>query len=504
MIATRRPNFPALLSLSTVLVCLLANPGVSEPRWPQFRGPGGLAIAADQELPDRFGPDRNVLWKKEVSLGHSSPIIWGDRLILTSTEGARASVTSYRRSDGAIQWRKNFDMKGVEPLNHRHADGASPTPCTDGKRIYAYFGGHGLITLDLAGEVLWERTFPIAPNVFGTGTSPIYHDGSVILVRDVNGISGIHCIDAATGKDRWTTGRPEVRVNYGSPFVWRNGEREELVIAGTGILKSYDLEKGKPLWWVNNVTAFVCTTPVASPEVLYFAGWSTSNVAPENRLATGFDHTSGIPQNVFENLDLFFSHLDKNADGLLQQDEIPESRMRDSFSMMDFNKNGAWDKQEIQGLMGFPTAPGNNNVLGVRAGGEGDITKSHVLFEKTKGVPYVASPLLYKNRLYYVKKGGLISCIDPKTGEPFYETQRLGVGGEYYSSPVGVGERILIGSVRGTMFVLGTGNKLEIVARNEFEEEIFATPAVVENTLYLRTAGHLYAIGGKTAGGSAE
>ena len=116
----------------------------------------------------------------------------------------------------------------------------------------------------------------------------------------------------------------------------------------------------------------------------------------------------------------------------------------------------------------------------------------------------MASPLLYRGRLYYVKKGGYVSSVDADSGEAFFEASRLGVGGEYYASPVGVGDRVLIGSSRGTMFVLGTGDELEIVARNEFDEGIYATPAIVANTMYLRTAGHLWAIGNAGAVASGD
>ena len=497
VISTRR-SF-ATVSLSFLLLAsgvgLAAASDGPAAAWPQFRGAGGLAVAADQRIPDEFGPDRNVLWKCEVPHGHSSPVVWGDHILLTGSKGSTLSVICFERSDGSELWQKDFEMKGTEEVSHKDSDPAAPTPCTDGARVHVYFGAYGLITLDMKGEVLWERPFAIEDNMFGTGTSPILHGGSLFLVRDVAGISALHCIDAATGEDRWVTVRPEAQANYGSPFVWKNAEREELIVAGSGVLKSYDLAEGNPLWWVNGVTSFVCTTPTASADALYFAGWSTGNTTSESRLATGFDHTSGIPEEVFGDVDRFIAYLDKDEDGILQPDEIPSSRAKDAFGFLDFNKNGVWEKEEIQGFLSFPVAPGRNNVIGVRAGGEGDVTKSHVLFEKRRGVPYVASPLLYKDRLYYAKKGGLLSCIDPETGKPHYETERLGVGGEYYSSPIGVGDRVFIGTVRGTMFVLGTGSELEIVAANEFDEGIFATPAVIDNTMYLRTTGHLYAIG---------
>ena len=301
-------------------------------------------------------------------------------------------------------------------------------------------------------------------------------------------------IDPATGEDRWVTARPEAQTNYGSPFIWKNAEREELIVAGSSVLKSYSLDKGEVLWWISGITSFVCTTPTASEDVLYFAGWSTGNSQPETRLAAGFDHTSGIPDEVFEDVSAFIDFLDKDKNGVIQIEEVPESRAKDAFNFLDFNKNGNWEREEIEGFLNIPVAPGRNNVIGVRAGGKGDVSKTHVLFEKRRGVPYVASPLLYRDRLYYVKKGGLVSCVDAKTGKAHYAAQRLGVGGECYSAPVAIGDRIFLGTVAGTMFVLNAGKELEVVAANEFGEGIFATPAVVENTMYLRTTKHLYAI----------
>jgi outer membrane protein assembly factor BamB len=193
------------------------------------------------------------------------------------------------------------------------------------------------------------------------------------------------------------------------------------------------------------------------------------------------------------------AHLDRNGDGALQIDEIPLGRAKDAFASIDFDRSGGWDKAELQGFVDAPVASGRNVLVAVRGGGRGDVTESHVLWEKTKGLPYVASPLLHAGRLYYVKKGGFMSSVDVKSGTALYEAERLGGGGgEYYASPVGIGDRVLVGSVRGTMFVLGAGDRLEIVSRNDFGEGIFATPAVVENTMYLRTARHLWAIGGAT------
>jgi outer membrane protein assembly factor BamB len=488
---------------ATTVLLFAASASAQALEWPQFRGPEGRATAADQRLPDEFGPDRNVFWKQETPEGHSSPIVWGDRIFLTGSEGATLSVLAYSRRDGALLWKRDFASAGEEQLRHRDATPAAPTPCTDGERVHAYFGGYGLVTLDMEGQLLWEHRFPVESSAFGTGSSPILDGGSLYLVRDTPTFSAVHAFDAVTGEERWTTPRPEASLNYSTPFLWRHRDRTELVVAGSTVVKSYDGASGEVLWWVNGQTVFVCPTPTASKDVLYFGGWSTPNAATEDRLAAGFPPEAGLTPEILADPPRFVAHLDRNGDGRLQVEELPEGRAKDAFAYLDSDRSGTWDLEEIERTAeSYRSAPGRNVLVAIRAGGRGDITDTHVMWEKTKGLPYVASPLLHDGRLYYVKKGGYVSSVDADTGEPFFEAARLGVGGEYYASPVGVGDRVLVGASRGTMFVLATGDELEIVARNEFDEGIYATPAVVDNTMYLRTARHLWAIGDARAAAS--
>lgn len=464
--------------------------------WPQFRGPESSQVAAGQSIPDEFGPDRNVLWKIEVPAGHSSPVVWGDRVFLTGYDGQTLSILAYDRTAGTLLWRKDLEAAGEEPLLHRDATPAAPTPCTDGERVYAYFGTYGLVALDMNGSLVWEHRFPVAQSSFGTGSSPVLDRGTLYLVRDVTGFSAVHAFDAATGEERWMTSRPEAGLNYSTPLVWRNAQRTEVVVAGSTLVKSYDAATGEALWWVGGQTVFVCPSPTASNDTLYFGGWSTPNAATEDRLTAGFGPNSGLTPELLDDPSQLVAHLDKNGDGGLQPEEVPEGRVRDAFPYLDTDRNGSWEPKEMELTANRnQMAPGRNVLVAIRAGGEGDVTDTHVTWERAKGIPYVASPLLYEGRLYYVKKGGYLSAVDAATGEPFFERARLGEGGEYYASPLGVGDRVLIGSVRGTMFVLATGDALEIVARNQFDEGIFATPAIVANTMYLRTEGHLYAIG---------
>ena len=501
MLKTARIRILPTTALLVATFCLAGGLRAEPGGWPQFRGADGVGSVPGAKLPDEFGPDRNVRWQQEVPSGHSSPVVWGDRLFLTGHEGSKLLVLCYRRSDGELLWKRAFEMQGKEEFYHRDSNPAAPTPATDGKRVHAYFGAYGLITLDVKGELVWEQKFPVEAGQFGTGSSPILDGKKLYLLRDVGGLSALHAFDAESGKELWVTARPDARTNFSTPFLWRHAEGAELVVAGSSSLKSYDPATGKELWSVGNLTALACTSPTGSAERLYFGGWSTGNISGDKRLASAFGDDSGLTDELLSDVGKFMKHLDTNEDGSLQPEEIPPGRALDTFRYLDFNADGSWQREEVDGLLAAPMAPGENRLVAVRPGGKGDVTASHVLWSRDKGMPYVASPLLHDGRLYYVKKGGFLSSVDAVSGKPYYEAVRLGVGGEYYATPLGVGDRVLVGSVKGTMFVLGTGDEMEIIARNEFEEGIMATPAVVGDTLYLRTTKRLYAIGENKAAG---
>ena len=175
-------------------------------------------------------------------------------------------------------------------------------------------------------------------------------------------------------------------------------------------------------------------------------------------------------------------------------EEFPPSRAREAFNFVDKNRNGFVEMAEFApAYEETPGPPGRNVFFGIAGGGKGDVTETHVKWEATKGLPYVASPLAYRGRLYLAKAGGFFSCLDPKSGETKYESERLGVSGEYYATPVAVGDFLLVCAQRGTVLVIKAGDQLEVVERNAIGENLYATPAIVDNTLYIRGDKHLWA-----------
>lgn len=209
-----------------------------------------------------------------------------------------------------------------------------------------------------------------------------------------------------------------------------------------------------------------------------------------------FTEEDNITAEQASNPEAFYARFDSNKDRKIAREELPPSRLRDAFNFTDVNHSGYLEFEEFAPR--FEEAdpsdtPGRNVFVAIEAGGKGDITETHVRWEIRKNLPYVSSPLLYKNRLYLVKKGGTVSCLDPKTGVPYFERGRLGAYGEYYASPIGIDDKILIASEPGTITVIKASDELEILSSINMEEPIVASPAVMDSHLYIRTESHLWA-----------
>ncbi len=485
-----------------MFACNLAAVGLSgaevpPPQWPQFRGPGGNSIAGSRSIPLAFGRDKNLRWKKELPVGHSSPCIWGDRMFLTGHVGTTLKMICLRRSDGTILWERERTFPKLSAYEHVAGDPANSTPATDGQRVVFQFDDFGVVVLNVAGELIWEKQMPSSGNTYSYGASPVLDDGQVYLNRDGGVNSSLVCLDAVTGKERWAAPRPNKIVSFCTPYVWSHGGTKQILAGGTGQLQAYDARTGDSLWQVTGLPIFVCPSPVAADGMVVFGGWTTAHVAGRTRIESIFDEDSGVSPAAMKDPAAFLAQFDTNKDGKLSADEFPKSRARDAFNFIDKNRDGFIDMAEWaatyteQGI-----APGRNVMLGIApGGGKGDLTRTQVKWETTRGLPYVASPLAYRGRVYLVKSGGFLSCLDVRTGKAHYESERLGVAGEYYATPVAVGEHIVICAQRGTAFVIRAGDTLEILSRNEVGEALSATPAVVDNTLYLRGEKHLWAFG---------
>lgn len=461
--------------ISTALAALTVR---ASEEWPAFRGPDSSGVSPTARPPVNFGPEENVAWKVEVPWSPSSPCVSGDRIFLTTFAEGKLETRGYSRTDGKLAWRQVAPAIKLEEFHQTEGSPAASTPATDGRRVVSYFGSAGLFCYSVDGAELWRHPLPVAVTAgnFGSGTSPIIVGNLVILNRDLAADSSLLAVDLATGKTVWETPRPQSPTSYGSPIVWNHDGMAEIVMAGSLAMKGYDLKSGAERWVVRGLPSYTCTTPVVGDGLLFFGGWSP-----------------GKADSPWPSWESTVENQDKNGDGRISLEEYAGGPAW--FRAQDIDQDGFitrkdWDM--IGGLM----KKGENVLLAVKPGGKGDITETHVVWQATRGLPYVPSPLFYEDRVYLVKDGGMTSCFDAKDGKPIYLQERLDAAGSYYASPAAADGRLYVISLDGkaTVFKAG-GDKPEILHRADFHEKIAATPALVGNHLYLRTQTQLYAFG---------
>lgn len=447
--------------------------------WPSFRGPNGSGVAPGGSPPVKIGPANAVLWKVALPFSPSSPCIWDDHLFVTAFENNELQTRCYQRLDGRLAWSRGVKVDRLETFHRTESSPAASSPVTDGKRVVAYFGSFGLICHDMNGSELWRHPLPMALSFggYGTCTSPVISGNLVLVARDRDEASSLLALDVRTGTKVWETARPDSFGSFGTPILWRNNGIDEVVVAGPLRLRGYALATGKEDWVVDGITACACTTPVEGGGLLYFAAWS--------------DGKADDPWATWEQM---LERHDKNRDGVIALGEFEEIS-RDYYRGFDVNRDGKVEKSDYDLLLAS-MARGENVLLAIKPGGRGNITQSHIAWRTTRGLPYVASPLLYDGRLYCFKSGGLVSSFDAQTGKPFYLQERLNAEGYYYSSPVAAAGRIYVASLPGKLTVIRAGgDKPEIVHQSDFGERIHSSPAIAGDHFYLRTQSALYAFG---------
>ncbi len=468
----------AVLSIGATNLIAIARGG----NWPQFRGQNaaGLAVASGK-LPIEIGPNANVVWKTPLSPGHSSPVVFGERIYLNAVRDEKLLVVGIDRGDGKVLWETEVPHDRLEEI-HRIGSHAQCTPATDGERVVSFFGSAGLFCHDTDGRLLWKQLMGPFKNNFGAGSSPLIVNDRVILCQDHDTDSFLMALDKHTGETLWRANRSEFPRNYSTPVIWNVGGKKQIVVAATLRIVGYDFDTGDELWTARGIARFVSATPVIGDDnTLYVAGWA----------AGGDDGGIKFDVPAFDDV---VAEYDKNMSGTFEEEELPDGgpiRMR--FTQVDRDKNGSLTREEYDFFRKL-FQQGRNVVIAVKPGCRGDVTETHVLWTYSKHVPFCASPVVIDDRLFSVKDGGIVSCLAAKTGKPLKQG-RLEAIGDYYSSPVAGDGKIYFISEEGKLTVISSAGDWKVLHTADFGENAYATPAIVDGRIYLRTAGHLYCFG---------
>jgi len=462
-------------------------------RWEQFRGPHGAGIEGDgKALPARLD-ETNLLWKSDVPFGHSSPCIWDDRIFLTAIDGTTLETICVDRTDGKILWRAEAWYEFIERV-HRTNSPVSPTATTDGKRVYVYIGSSGLLCYDFDGNEVWSRILRPTPNLYGTASSLILADEHLVFLNDNRSESYLETIDPATGETVWRTERTGLEYNWTTPMFWDNRGVPELVINGQGAIKAYDLEDGSERWELPGLTYEPCVTPVTGDGFIYVTSYNMKTNTEVIGLPDWDDLVEELDLDGDGELTLRESKPKKSILSRADADGEGDHPLWGFHPFLDEDKNGKVTGTEWQKIVKWVDSfPQENALLAVRPPAKEDEV-AEVVWKYEKGIPECPSPLYFDHKVYLVKNGGMVTCLDSRTGKEIFQ-DKLGAGGPYYASPVVGDGKIYVASARGTVTVFKTGDKLEIVACNEFKERISATPALVDGKIYVRTNKRLYAFG---------
>ena len=406
--------------------------------WPQWRGPHFKGVSTTANPPVTWSETKNIVWKAPLpGRGNSTPVVWGDRLFITSAVPAgvtgeaqhaprgglpqrgmhRFVVLALDRASGKVVWERT--AREQEPHEGSHFENgtwASGSPITDGQRLFAYFESFGIFAYDLNGKLLWEKDLgdKRMRNEFGEGSTPVLYRDTLVVVWDhLNGQSFVAAFDARDGKELWRVARKEIDT-WATPIVVEANGRPQVVVPAMERVRAYDLADGSVVWESDGLTM------------------------------------NTIPSPVFE-------------DGLL-------------FLMSGFRGND---------LKAIRVADAKGNIDGTPA----------IVWTMDRDTPYVPSPLLYDGILYFVKSNnGILTAVDAKTGKPHYSQQRLDGVPNVFASPVGARGRVYIPGREGATQVIKSGPVFEVLSTNKLDDSFDASPAMVDNVIYLRGYKSLYAI----------
>jgi len=486
----RRIILKIAIPVITLSLAPVALTRVGSEDWSQFRGPNGSGVSETTGLPVEFGPGKNMVWKTELPPGHSSPVLTRNRIFVTAHTNEKMNykllVICLDRQTGKLLWQREVPRSGVGRLQNVNGP-ASSSPVTDGTNVYVFFQEFGVVSYDAAGKERWRA--PLGPfNMFyGFGASPILVDDTIVLPVDQDSPSSyLIALDKKSGRVRWKVERPVVISGYSTPIVYQPKQGpKQIVVPESFQLSAYSVEDGKRVWWVRGLACEMKSIASHDAEYLYINGWGFPTNQPGQQVAT-------IP---FEEA---LSKYDKNGDHQIAKTEVAgsvamEKMLEAAFEAFDMDRNDKLDTQDWEVFRAMMAS--ENGLLAIKLGGHGDQTATAIRWRYQKPVPQVPSTLLYKDVLYMINDSGILLSFDPTTGSVIKQGRLHGAIDKYFSSPVAADDKVFLIGEGGAVSVLKAAGQWEVLAVNELDDECFATPAIADGRIYIRTRSALYCFG---------
>lgn len=460
--------------LSLLCFATLASAG----DWTRFRGPNGEGVSDATGLPVEFGPKKNLFWRIEVPMGRSSPIVVKDRVYVTALDGEKLVTLCLRQSNGSEIWRREIVRDHTNKIFAGN-NTATPTPASDGENIYVFFADLGLLSYDAAGNERWRLNLGPFDSFYGISSSPVVHGNTVAVVCDQRKGSFVLAAGKDTGRVLWRKERKQATTEgYSTPAIHSPaGKKPQLVVTGAYRLEGYDLETGEVVWWIGKQGVYPIGSPVFSGDLVFAVGMGSDK--PE------YPPYDGILQQ-----------LDGNKDGKLSREECAKDEMmRDHFGWVDTNEDGVITREEWEQKVRESVT--EHGVTGSRIRGTGDRTEADLIWRYKKSYSNTITPLIYRDVLYLIKDGGIITSLNPKTGGVFKTDRTKDAIDEYFASPVGADGKIYLVSHSGKVTVMSADPEWKILAVNDLGETSQATPAIANGRIYIRTHKALYSFGSR-------
>ncbi len=421
--------------------------------WPSFRGDHASGVADRQNLPDQWDGEKgtSVKWKTTIpGLAHSSPVLWGDQLFVTTAISSRGAASFKRglygdgdasddtsehtwkiycldRRTGKTVWERVAFQGAPREKRHIKATYANATPATDGRYVVAFFGSQGIYAYDMKGALVWRKdlgrlnagAYDLPEYEWGTASSPIIYRDLVIVQCDQQQGSFLTALNIKTGNTVWKTPREEL-PSWCTPTIYPGKSRTELVTNSPNFIRGYDPDSGKELWRLGGSSKITAPTPVFTDDLIVVA----SGRRPE--------------------MPLFVIRAGANGDITLK---------------------------------------------------DGQTSNAAVVWSKQKVGSYMPTPLIYQGYLYVLRNQGIMSCYDLISGQEKYTERIPHQGSGFSGSPVAADGKIYLPSEDGDVFVVKAGPKFELIATNHLGQALMATPAISGGMMFIRAEKDLFAIG---------